>query len=485
MTGIQKTTDSSRLAFRRRLWIKLLIAYLIPVAFIVSGIGYLAYRAARVAMENQLGESLISAARVAATLVGKPRAVRLAPGDEESRTYTTLKQKLRNLKEAAQAESIYLFDLDERALVDSDGVFSIGEPIVKLAADRLELKAVFAGANSSSVLFRGLYGRLYKTGFSPVRIDGEIVAAVGVDGSARFFGPLAELGRTLAVVGIVALALVVLATLYISRRITRPVGRLAQAAKVIGQGELDREIEVETLDEIGVLAHTLNEMRKSIRERDQQLQMMLSGIAHEVRNPLGGIALFVGLLKEDLADNATALGHITRINTELDYLARVVNDFLDFARKRPLELEELSPEAESEEIRSLLAADIEQAQVDFVTEISGEVGRVLVDREKIRRALLNLVRNAIQASGSGGRVKLSIWQTDQEVTFAVSDTGPGIDEDSRKRIFEPFFTTRQKGTGLGLALVKRIVDAHGGVLSLDSEPGKGATFSLRLPLKRT
>ncbi len=485
MTDINETSDSSRLAFRRRLWIKLLIAYLIPIAFIVSGIGYLAYRAARVAMENQLGESLISVARVAANLVGKPRAVRLAPGDDESRTYTTLKQKLNDLKEAAQAESIYLFDLDERALVDSDGVFSIGEPIVKLAADRLELKAVFAGTDSSSVLFRGLHGRLYKTGFAPVRIDGEIVAAVGVDGSASFFGPLAELGRTLAVVGIVALALVVLATLYISRRITRPVGRLAQAAKVIGQGELNREIEVETLDEIGVLAHTLNEMRKSIRERDQQLQMMLSGIAHEVRNPLGGIALFVGLLKEDLADNATAIEHINRINTELDYLARVVNDFLDFARKRPLELQELNPKSESEEIRSLLAVDIEQAQVDFVTEVADDVGQILVDAEKIRRALLNLVRNAIQASGTGGRVKLSIRQTDQEVTFAVSDSGPGIDDDSRKRIFEPFFTTRQKGTGLGLALVKRIVDAHGGLLSLESDQGEGATFSLRLPLKRT
>ena len=118
MTDINETSDSSRLAFRRRLWIKLLIAYLIPIAFIVSGIGYLAYRAARVAMENQLGESLISVARVAANLVGKPRAVRLAPGDDESRTYTTLKQKLNDLKEAAQAESIYLFDLDERALVD-------------------------------------------------------------------------------------------------------------------------------------------------------------------------------------------------------------------------------------------------------------------------------------------------------------------------------------------------------------------------------
>jgi signal transduction histidine kinase len=460
------TKPPSPSGFRGRLWIKLLLAYLVPVALILTGIGYLAYRAAQVAMENQLGDALISVARTAANLAGKPRALRLEPGDEQTRVYAALKEKLQHLQTAAGVELIYLFDRNGRALVDSQGMFAIGEPINQLAADSAELKEVFGGADRSSVLFADDQGRLYKTGFAPVRLEGQVAAAVGVDGSARFFGPLSSLGRILLLVGVVALVLVVAVTLFVSRLITRPLDRLAQSARRIGRGELDREIEVETSDEIGVLAHTLNETRKSIHERDRQLQMMLSGIAHEVRNPLGGMALFAGLLKEELGDHPAGLKHLEKISTELDYLARVVNDFLDFARERPLELEELDPRAEFEQVEHLSASELQQAQWD---------------RERMRRALLNLVRNAIQASQPGGAVAIGLEKDGQDLLLSVSDDGCGIPDGKHRQVFEPFYTSRQQGTGLGLALVKKIVEAHGGSISFATQAEKGTTFTLRLP----
>ncbi len=465
----------------RRLWTRLLLAYLIPVTIITCGIGYLAYRAARVALERELASSLESAARTAAMLVGKPRALRLSPGDEGSRTYSNLVQKLAALKKAVRAESIYLFDRDERALVDSDGRFPIGERIGLLAADRNELKDVFRGYCRASLLFSGKDGRLYKSGFAPVLIEGKVVAAVGADGSARFFEQLADLGRTLALTGIVAIVLLVLVTLFVSRRITRPIDRLALMARAIGRGELDRQVEVETNDEIGILARTLDEMRKSIRERDRQLQMMLSGIAHEVRNPLGGMALFVGILAEDLAENAQAAQHVERIRTELDYLSRVVSDFLDFARARPLEKQDLDPQEESEQLRELMAVDLSKKNVSLRIEIAPATGRLYADRERLRRVLLNLLRNAVQASPPGGEVVIAMARNGAGFSIDISDSGAGIDEDKRERIFEPFYTGRQQGTGLGLSLARKIVKAHGGELSFTSEPGRGTTFSLFLP----
>jgi len=467
--------------FRSRLWIKLLLAYLVPVALILTGIGYLAYRAAQVAMENQLGDALISVARTAVDLAGKPRALHLAPGDEQTRPYKNLKEKLQNLQAAARVESIYLFHKNGRALVDSRGMFAVGEPIMKLAADSTELREVFGGANRSSVLFADDRGRLYKTGFAPVLLEGQVAAAVGVDGSARFFGPLSSLGRILLLVGMLALALVVAVTLFVSRLITRPLDRLAQSARRIGRGELDREIEVETSDEIGVLAHTLNETRKSIHERDRHLQMMLSGIAHEVRNPLGGMALFAGLLKEELGDHPTGLKHLEKISTELDYLSRVVNDFLDFARERPLELEEVDPRAEFEQVEHLSASELQRAQVGLKFEVAPEVRQVQWDRERMRRALLNLVRNAIQASDPGGEVAICLNRDGEHLLLQVSDNGCGIPSQKREQVFEPFYTSRQQGTGLGLALVKKIVDAHGGSISFTTRAEEGTTFTLRLP----
>jgi signal transduction histidine kinase len=475
------TKSASPSGFRGRLWIKLLLAYLVPVALILTGIGYLAYRAASVAMENQLGDTLISVARTAANLAGQPRTLNLVAGDEESRVYTTQKEKLQNLRKAAEVELIYVFDRSGRALVDSEGAFAIGEPIMKLASDTNELKEVFGGEVRSSVLFSDEQGRLYKTGFAPVSLEGRVPAAVGVDGSARFFGPLASLGRILLLVGVVALLLVVAVTLFVSRLITRPLDRLAQSARRIGRGELEREIEVETSDEIGVLAHTLNETRKSISERDRQLQMMLSGIAHEVRNPLGGMALFAGLLKEELGDHPTGLKHLEKISTELDYLSRVVNDFLDFARERPLELEEMDPRAEFEQVESLSASELQQAQVRLKTEVAPEVQQVQWDRERMRRALLNLVRNAIQASDAGGEVAICLAKDGEQLVLQVSDNGCGIPQEKQEQVFEPFYTSRQQGTGLGLALVKKIIDAHGGTISFTTQADEGTTFTLRLP----
>lgn len=475
------TKPTSPSGFRGRLWIKLLLAYLVPAALILTGIGYLAYRAARMTMENQLGDALISVARTAGDLAGKPRALRLAPGDEQTRVYAALKEKLQSLQTAAGVESIYLFDKNGRALVDSGGMFAIGEPIMKLAADSAELREVFGGADRSSVLFADDRGRLYKTGFAPVRLEGQVAAAVGVDGSARFFGPLSSLGRILLLVGVVALALVVAVTLFVSRLITRPLDRLAQSARRIGRGELDREIEVETSDEIGVLAHTLNETRKSIHERDRQLQMMLSGIAHEVRNPLGGMALFAGLLKEELGDHPAGLKHLEKISTELDYLSRVVNDFLDFARERPLELEELDPRAEFEQVEHLSASELQQAEVGLKSEVAPEVQQVQWDRERMRRVLLNLVRNAIQASDPGGKVAIRLARDGEHLLLQVSDDGCGIPPQKQEQVFEPFYTSRQQGTGLGLALVKKIIEAHGGSISFTTQAEKGTTFSLRLP----
>jgi signal transduction histidine kinase len=470
-----------RPSFRGRLWVRLLVAYLIPVAIIIAGIGWLAYRVARISLEDQLGRSLVAYAKTAADLVGRPRAVRMLPGDEESRTYNNLWEKLHRLEQTFQIKHIYLFDNNGAALVDSKRVFAIGEVITKLASDRAELIEVFKGKDIASLLFTGKDGKLYKTGFAPITIDGKVVAAVGVDGSAGFFYSLAQMRQTLMMVGLIALALVVLVTLFVSRKITRPVGRLAKVARSIGQGDMDMPIQVETNDEIGVLATTLSEMRKSLHDREQQLQMMLSGIAHEVRNPLGGMALFSGLLQEEVDQDSEASGYVKRINRELEYLTRVVNDFLDFARKKDVEMIELDINAELEQLKSLLGSDLEKSDVTLDLEVAAGLDVVCWDRERMHQALINLVRNAIQASPPGGRVTIVVEQSGDDLRMIIRDQGQGIDPKAQDKIFEPFFTTREKGTGLGLALVDKIVKAHRGNIAVESTLGKGTTFILKLP----
>ncbi len=442
--------------------------------------GLVAYFASRSAMEQELGKSLMAIARVGANSMARPRTMALSAGDESTRTYSNLVNKLLELKKATRVRRIILFDSRERCIVDSERRYVIGEKIPSLAANRMELKEVFTGHDSASVLFDDEQGNKYKTGFAPVYVDGKIRAAVGVEGSASFFGPLEQLRSSLFLIGLVALVLVILVTLLVSRRITRPLYDLTRAARSMERGEFEGEIRIDTRDEIAVLADTLNDMREAIKNRDQQMQMMLSGIAHEVRNPLGGMSLFVGLLQEEV-ENDQARGHVERIGNELEYLSRVVTDFLDFARHKPPQISKVDSETELQEVLSLCVADAEKKNVSLRLKVDQDAESVYWDSQQMRRAVLNLVRNSIQACEEGGEVDIELSANDDRVMLRVSDNGCGIEEDKRENIFKPFFTTRQKGTGLGLALVKKTIEEHHGRIELVCSEEIPTTFVISLP----
>src|SRR5262249_25724884 len=151
--------------------------------------------------------------------------------------------------------------------------------------------------------------------------SGAILGVAAVQAPAEYFAQLARFRRWLLAYGLAGAALVVLISAAVARRITRPVRELAAAAERIGRGDLAQAVPpLRSHDEIATLAETLEEMRASLRTRDERMQMMLSGIAHEVRNPLGGIELFAGLLREDVAGDAEKTAHVARIERELEHL---------------------------------------------------------------------------------------------------------------------------------------------------------------------
>jgi signal transduction histidine kinase len=465
---------------------KLTFAYLLPTLLLVALFGFFAHDLGRRALDDELGRRLVSVAQAAQPLVLPEQFADLGPGDEDSRTYGAVRHKLGELAAATGVARIQLLGPDLGIRVDTQRGILIGTRAVELAStDGSEISRALAGQPAASVLFQGADGAIYKRGYAPLRDSAGVpLGVVAVQGSAEYFARLERFRRWLIVYGLLGGLLVVLVSALVTRRLTRPLERLASSAERIGRGELASAIAVPpSRDEIALLARTLEEMRESLHARDARMQMMLSGIAHEVRNPLGGMELFAGLLREELSGDPARLAHVARIERELGHLKAVVAEFLEFARRPRPELAPVDCRALLEEVRDVLGKDCADAGVACQVEASGEPC-AKADANQLRRALLNLGRNAVQASRSGGRILLSCTNGEDRVRIEVSDSGAGIAPEHLPNIFSPFYTTKEKGTGLGLAFVREIVRDHGGELSAHSEPGAGATFTIELPACR-
>jgi signal transduction histidine kinase len=477
--------------------VKLLLAFAVPTVVLFALFAVVAYEVAHDDLEAELGTRLEAIASSAAMQIRGRYLVDLGPGDERDRAYLNTLRKLDAVREATGVARVYVFDRDFLSRADTADQVELGTRYFQAELDRHELTRVFDdGAATSSVLFRGADGALYKAGYAPVQAsekEPEIVLALAVDAPAAFFERLADLRRSLLVYGVVLTLIVLGISVVVATLITRPVRHLVDAAERIGRGDLEAKVTRSSRDEIGFLAETMEAMRRDLRARDVRLQLMLSGIAHEVRNPLGGIELFAGILRDELDPGDERMAHVLRIDKELGYLKTVVNEFLDYARRPAPQLADVDLAELAAEVVELLRAEAETASVTLACAIQApsqdsdagatresdsdteaDTGQpmpavaVRADAGQLRRVLLNLVRNAIQASAGvpDGRVGVTVGRARKRGYVEVENRGLPLPDEVRERMFEPFFTTREKGTGLGLAFVNEIVEDHGGEIQV-------------------
>ncbi|MEW5741636.1 MAG: HAMP domain-containing sensor histidine kinase [Myxococcota bacterium] len=467
---------------------RLLLAFLVPTLLVLTVGGYLLYRASHNALEEELGASLSAIAATVASQVKADRVLSLTEEDaqgEGSRTFRSLMAQLTEARDRANVRRVLVVDLERRARLDVGGKLPPMAEATELLRDTLELTRVFEGQRASSqVLFEGTDGQLYKTGYAPLLLDGKVVGAVAVEGSASFFGPLTRLRNAFVGLLVVTLLMLALAAVLVAQGLKAPIDRLVSSALRIGGGDLSTPVTPERAREIGILARELEAMRQALESRDRQLKLMLGGVAHEVKNPLGGIELFGGLLDEELKaatpDLKEAQGHLSRIHRELDYLKRIVEDFLVFAREQKLQTAELKAQRLLDAAAAHLTGEATGRNVTL--SVSAEEATLVGDESLLTSALVNLLKNAVQVSKAGQTVTLSGRADGARYLIEVKDEGPGIPADVLPRIFEPFFTTREKGTGLGLPLARKLVEAHGGTLTAVSAPGK-TVFTLALPTR--
>jgi two-component system NtrC family sensor kinase len=275
-------------------------------------------------------------------------------------------------------------------------------------------------------------------------------------------------------------------------RTLKPLRVLRLHARQIAGGDYGRRIVAPSHDEIGDLAREFDAMGRAIEEREHRLirserlatvGRMAAQITHEIRNPLASLGLYVELLGDELgADDEEARRLVASIGNEIDRLSEITETYLRFVRlPRPkLEREDLGAVATA--VMEFARAELSKAGISLELSVAAGLPEVAADENQIRQALLNLVRNAKEAMPSGGKLRVEVAGTAAQVKISITDTGAGIAPEHLEKIFDPFFSTKEKGTGLGLALVQQILAEHGGRIEVASPPAGGTTVTLILPV---
>ncbi|HET9233340.1 MAG TPA: ATP-binding protein [Candidatus Eisenbacteria bacterium] len=428
---------------RARPWVGVLVTLVLGL-LVVDGVLLGTYRSSRRRLEAELGQRLVAVASGAAAAVNGELWPRLVASD--SAAVEQVRRDLAEVRRTNGVTTIFVFDLERRTLFDLSGQYAAGLPNPALLVDLEAVTTAFAGLAVATRLYSS-QGGYFKSAYAPVFDPAHnVMGGVGVEASATFFEALGKLKRTLiGAAGLVSLGLTFIAFL---------LARLLVARESLE----DRLRRAETLASMG---------------------QMTAMLAHEIRNPLGIIR---GAAERVAKRHGIESDEVFQfIPEEVDRLERTLNAYLDFARPRSLsEIDDLKRAI----TRTLEFLDVELRRkgIDVQTELEPGPFPVYGDAHLLRQALLNIFLNARDAMANGGRLTVRLERRGGKAVVAIQDSGEGMTEDVRRRATEPFFTAKEKGSGLGLAVVRRAVDDAQGKLEIQSRSGHGTTVFLYLPL---
>jgi two-component system sensor histidine kinase BaeS len=315
---------------------------------------------------------------------------------------------------------------------------------------------------------------------------------------------LTNVNQAILISGFIATLVVVIISLFLVRRLTRPLASLTAAAEQMRRGDYSRRVEPpRSQDELGRLSQSFNQMAETIesditelRRQEQLRRDLLANIAHDLATPLTAIQGFSEALGDDVISDPAARQETAQlIAREVQRMRRLVADMqqmtsLESGRVR-LDLAPLDIHGLVDETLAVIGPECEQAGIALRNEIDPRTPLVLADSDRVTQVLLNLLDNARRHTPSGGTISVGAQLRDRMLSVWVSDSGTGIDPTDLPLIFERFYradrsrTGTTGGSGLGLAIVKAIIEAHGGIISAESAPGQGTRVTFNLPLAPT
>ncbi len=285
---------------------------------------------------------------------------------------------------------------------------------------------------------------------------------------------------------------------FVQRLVGKPVRQLVSATNAVACGDLNYKIPNHKKDELGQLAKSFNEMTRKLADAQRQLIQsdklaslgrLAAGVAHEINNPLTGVLTYSSFLLKRANGNADMKNDLEVIVRETKRCRQIVKGLLDFARQVPVQKTQVAIPAVIDHVLTIIENQLRLKKAHVKKEIAANLPAIHADANQMEQVFMNLLVNAADAVESeGGEIVVAAdrrqVQGKEFLEVKISDNGCGIPREDLTKIFEPFYSTKgQKGTGLGLAVVWGIIEKHGGKITVESENGKGTTFTVRLPIE--
>ena len=450
--------------------------------------GWLSYKASQAALEAEIDRKLLAVAGVVGRVAfgGSDVLLEMRPGDEKRNLWQDRHKLLLRLVDRGYADDGDFFrwmpgDTTATLLVSVDVADSvyIGQELSWVQPLLGAVREAYENGRATTEPFWSPDGeKWYKRGI--VSLDSGVFLAVLMP--VDHLEPLRTLGWYVVLLTAASAVAAGLIGWRLAAGIASRLEVLSRGALRIQRGAIDRPFDLEGEDEIGRLARAMERMRTGIRRRDEQLRLMLSRVAHEIRNPLGGLELFAAAA-QDTEDPAERRRILDRVRKEVLGLNAIIDEFLGFARPGRTEPQLHDIRESVGEAAQLAKAELDKKGGSLLVDFPPKPLLAIADPLQVKRLVLNLLRNA---SHAGDRVWLEGAMVNGEVRVAIRDNGPGIPRELQERIFEPFVGDKSQGAGLGLAIVKEMAEANHGRVELVSNVeevdgvGGGAEFHVYL-----
>ncbi len=400
---------------------------------------------------------------------------------EEGKYLNYLREKLKKNKEELNLERLYIFNLKGEAIVDTENLTK-GTLLSNFLLNPVSLDNLKKGIVYSTLLYE-IKGEYFKSCFIPIKIGDEFLLGLGIDAPAEYVKNFKVLQLKIFYFFLISLLFGLVVSFYLSKSISKPLKNLIKETENLIKSDFEKPLTFNSRTELDKIGNTLEILRQNINKRDEYLKMMVSQIAHEIKNPLSIFNFYLSFLLDENINAEERKNYVNILKEETEKIEGLLDNFINFVKKKEPKFEIFNLKDLFSKIEKLYSKKAKENNINFMIDISENL-KIFSDKDFLFHILFNLVKNSFEAMEEGGKLEMIGIEEEKNFKIVVKDTGCGIKEEIKDKVFEPFFTTKAKGIGLGLTVVKEYTKKLKGNLIINSKEGKGTEVIILFKKRR-